>query len=298
MKVGIGLKETAYTPEAYAYASHMEKNGFLVQLESEPNLDPFNDVNIYFMGTRPFWKKKIGMAKEIHEYQSLSTAPYAYQKDFLKRYINAKPSGRIFLNQIVQRGLGFNDDIPFIYRDMGVDDALFQRPSENPLYDIVYSGSIGGRLGLIKTILQLADRGYRVLVIGHVADDERKILCGNKNITSVGRVERSMLPEMYRNCRYGLNYTPDIYPFNVQTSTKTLEYIASGLDVISNRYQWAENFSNKYDFSFAWLEDFDFSVSSRSISNENREFIRSFSWSVILDNSKIFSFIKNIVNLE
>lgn len=298
MKIGMGLKEAAYTPEAYAYASYMEKNGFSVQLENESNLDPFNDVNIYFMGMRPFWKKKIGTAKEIHEYQSLSTAPYAYQKDILKRYINRKPSGRIFLNQIVQSGLGFNDYIPFIHRDMGVDDALFQKPSENPLYDIVYSGSVAGRPGLIKALIKLAEMDYKILVIGNVTADEKKYLEANKNITLAGRVERSMLPEMYRNCRYGLNYTPDIYPFNIQTSTKTLEYIASGLDVISNRYQWAEDFSNRYDFSFVWLEEFSSNIVSRNDSNGSREFIQSFSWSSVLDNSKILGFIENITNRE
>jgi hypothetical protein len=59
----------------------------------------------------------------------------------------------------------------------------------------------------------------------------------------MGPVSRDQLPEIYKNARFGLNYTPDIYPYNVQTSTKTLEYLASGLGVISNKYKWSEFFS-------------------------------------------------------
>lgn len=55
MKIGIILSKYAYTPEAYAYEKFLKNNGHQVQLEYE--LDPNNDVNIYFMGNRPFWKK-------------------------------------------------------------------------------------------------------------------------------------------------------------------------------------------------------------------------------------------------
>lgn len=72
MIVGIGLKEHAYTPEAYAYKSYLESNGVSVQLENEAFIDPNNDINIYFMGMRPLWHRKKGRAIEIHEYQSLS----------------------------------------------------------------------------------------------------------------------------------------------------------------------------------------------------------------------------------
>ena len=56
MKIGIPLSSFAYTPEAYAYEKYLKKLGHQIQLDYE--LDPDNDINIYFMGTRPFWKKK------------------------------------------------------------------------------------------------------------------------------------------------------------------------------------------------------------------------------------------------
>lgn len=288
MKVGITLSKYAYTPEAYAYEKFLKKNGHQVQLEYE--LDPNNDVNIYFMGNRPFWKKKEGRAIEIHEYQSLSTPPYAHFKNFTKKIVNKRPNGRIFLNEFVHRDLSFGDNIPYIYRDMGVDEALFQRPSENPLYDIVYCGSIAGRNGLIEVLRRLAEN-YKVVVIGHVSDLELPLL-KHENITILGRVERKDLPEIYRNCRFGLNFTPDIYPFNIQTSTKTLEYLASGLGVISNRYYWSENLFRKLKYTPLWIDN-NFLIDNYSHINLD---LSHLSWNNILLNCNFENFIMSVVD--
>lgn len=290
MKVGITLSKHAYTPEAYAYEKYLKKNGHQVQLDYE--LDPNNDVNIYFMGTRPFWKKKEGRAIEIHEYQSLSTPPYARFKNFSKKIVNKQPSGRIFLNDLVHHDLNFTDDIPYIYRDMGVDEALFQSPSENPLYDIVYCGSISGRSGLIEVLRELA-KNYKVIVVGRVNDAEKDLL-QHTNITLLGQVSRDQLPEIYRNSRFGLNYTPNIYPFNIQTSTKTLEYLASGLRVISNRYKWVELFDKSNNFEIIWLECLG--QYKCNIDSFNKVYdLHDYSWNHILYNSGFLNFLETHV---
>lgn len=294
MKVGIPLSKFAYTPEAHAYEKYLKNLGYQVQLDYE--LDPNNDINIYFMGTRPFWKKKEGRAIEVHEYQSLSTPPYAYFKNFTKKIVNKPPNGRIFLNEFVHRDLSFSDNIPYIYRDMGVDEALFQNPSENPLYDIVYCGSIAGRNGLIEVVIKLA-KNYKIVVVGQVSDLENSLL-KHENITILGRVERKDLPEIYRNCRFGLNFTPDLYPYNIQTSTKTLEYLASGLGVISNKYKWSEQFFNEIDYQPVWLDDFDFlktiEMNTRSI--ESIPLIHRYAWENILSDSKFDVFLREALN--
>ncbi len=287
MYIGITLSKFAYTPEAYAYEKYLQELGHQVQLDYE--LDSNNDVNIYFMGVRPFWKKKEGRAIEIHEYQSLSTPPYAHFKNFAKKRVNKQPSGRVFLNEFVHRDLNFSDNIPYIYRDMGVDEALFQSPSENPLYDIVYCGSIAGRNGLIEVMIKLAEN-YKVVVVGNVGDLERSLL-KHENITILGRVERSDLPEIYRNARFGLNFTPDIYPFNIQTSTKTLEYLAAGLGVISNRYYWSEEFFRKLNYTPLWIEG-DLSLEEH---NDQKLDFLNFSWSSILNDCKFEEFILDLI---
>ena len=288
MKIGIPLSKFAYTPEAYAYEKYLKKLGHQIQLDYE--LDPDNDINIYFMGTRPFWKKNEGRAIEVHEYQSLSTPPYAQFKNLAKKIVNKKPNGRIFLNEFVHRDLSFSDNIPYIYRDMGVDEALFQSPSENPLYDIVYCGSIAGRNGLIEVLRRLA-RNYKVVVVGQVSDLESSLL-KHENITILGRVERKDLPEIYRASRFGLNFTPDIYPYNIQTSTKTLEYLASGLGVISNKYKWSEHFFSKIQYTPVWLCGTNLSLENISFF-ETIPSIDSYSWTNILHKCKLESFLND-----
>ena len=294
MDIGIPLSKFAYTPEAYAYEKYLKELGHQVQLDYE--LDPNNDVNIYFMGTRPFWKKKEGRAIEIHEYQSLSTPPYAHFKNFAKKIVNKQPNGRVFLNEFVHRDLSFSDNIPYIYRDMGVDEALFQNPSENPLYDIVYCGSIAGRNGLIEVLRRLAEN-YKVVIVGQVSDLESSLL-KHENITLLGRVERKDLPEIYRNCRFGLNFTPNFYPYNIQTSTKTLEYLASGLGVISNRYEWAEYFFKKINYQPFWLScDTTLDITKfENLNSFNYSVMKDYSWENILSHSNFEGFIREVVN--
>lgn len=286
-KVGITLKSYAYTPEAYAYEKYLSQYGWDVQLDYE--LDPNNDVNIYFMGMRPFWQKEQGSAFEIHEYQSLSTPPYARMKDFVKKNVNKKPSGRIFLNENVHLKLLFNDSVPYIYRDMGVDEEFFQKPSDNPEFDIVYCGSVTGRVGLIEILLKLSKK-YKIIVIGSVSNELISVL-KNENITLAGRVERKDIPELYKNARFGLNYTPDIYPFNIQTSTKTLEYLASGLHVISNKYEWVESFFTNIQYEPYWLnnEGEFLNVHNLAIPNMSR-----FKWEVILNSTNFNNFLLSL----
>lgn len=289
MKIGIPLSHNAYTPEAYAYEKYLKNLGHQVQLDYE--LDPNNDINIYFMGMRPLWKKYIGKAVEIHEYQSLSTPPYAKIKNFSKKIINRKPRGRIFLNEIVAQQFSFDDAIPCIYRDMGIDEAFFQFPKDNPEFDIVYSGSISGRIGLIETLVHLSHQ-YKILVIGSIEGEVKGLLL-KYNITLTGRVQRSELPSLYANARYGLNYTPDVYPFNIQTSTKTLEYLASGLRVISNRYKWSQYIEKKMDINFIWIDEL--MGSKKILYSENilinKLDVEEYSWTNILKKSNFDKFL-------
>lgn len=293
IKVGVTINKHSYTPEAYAYKKYLEKNGFSVQLDSV--LDSNNDINIYFMGIRSSLNTKKGRAKEIHEYQSLSTPPYAKVKNLLKTIVNKPPAGRIFLNEIVASELSFNDHLPFVYRDMGIDEGFFQTPDDCYEYDIVYCGSISNRIGLIKEIKRLSNIGFKILLIGDISRKDLIELKTHKNIYCAGRIDRDSIPSMYKKCRFGLNFTPDIYPFNIQTSTKTLEYIASGLNIISNKYHWIQDFSSKYEFSVVWSD----SINKRadledSFQNCRNEWIRDFSWDVVLEKTNFKNFLLSI----
>lgn len=291
MIIGVTISRTAYTPEAYAYEKYLINIGHSVQLDFAENLDINNDINIYFMGTRPFWQKKIGKAVEVHEYQSLSTGSNAKIKDKIKKWVNRKPAGRIFLNSDVKERFGFDDNVPYIYRDMGVDDIFFQKPNDNPEFDIVYCGSIVGRVGLVEILIKLSEK-YKVIVVGEV-EQETALLFRKANITLTGRLERSQIAEIYKNCRFGLNYTPDLYPFNIQTSTKTLEYLASELGVISNRYYWSEKFFKNIGYVPSWI-DSNGNVDELNI-NVKKIDMKCYSWDNILYNSNYMGFLDECV---
>lgn len=294
MRIGIPLSKNAYTPESYAYQKYFSSLGHKVELDYQ--LDINNDINLYFMGFSPFWKKKKGRAKQIHEYQSLSTPPFANLKNMAKKKVNSMPDGRIFLNEHVHKNINFRDEVPYIYRDMGIDDNLFQIPSSNTQYDIVYCGSISGRIGLVNIIQNIA-KYYKIVIVGYVTQDERKMLA-HKNIELTGPVSREKLPEIYREARFGLNYTPNIYPFNIQTSTKTLEYLASGLGVISNRYKWSEQFFLNIGYEPIWLDKKGFLV-SKVLDKKNVVSIdkmKEYSWNNILDSSNIDKFLIDCLN--
>ncbi|MGE6330878.1 glycosyltransferase family protein [Psychrobacter pacificensis] len=294
MKVGIPISEHAYTPESYAYKRYLELLGHEVQVSTD--LDPNNDVNLLYMGVSPFWKRRKGKAKIVHEYQSLSTGSFPRLKNMTKKLINHIPEGRVFLNNCVDRGMCFRDQVPYIYRDMGVDEALFQIPNPNPNYDVVYCGSISGRVGLVETLLNVS-KFYKVIVVGKISEDEKEIL-NVKNITLAGMVSRTELPEIYRNARFGLNFTPNVYPYNVQTSTKTLEYLASGLKVISNRYEWAEQFFEKIDYHPIWL-NCNNTLNIKKIEDLNHfdySIMKDYSWDNVLSHSNFEKFLKDILN--
>lgn len=251
MNIGITLSPQAYTPEAYAYRDFLQAAGHAVELAATP--DPDHDIHIRFMGFAPFWRRPSGRARVVHEYQSLSAPPYARLKDLIKSGCNHTPHGRIFLNAAVRAHLHFAVARPQIYRDMGIAAAFFQSPDATPEFDLVYAGSVAGRTGLVATLRRLAQNN-RILLIGHVDPADRAALA-HPHITQTGKVAYADIPALYRRARFGLNYTPDVYPFRLQTSTKTLEYLASGLGVLSNPYRWIKDFARRHACPLQWLPE-------------------------------------------
>jgi hypothetical protein len=296
MKIGIGLKEKSYTPEAFAYSEYLKKKGWIVHLAPEDALDKNLDIHIYFMGTRPFWKNnEFDLPFVIHEYSSLSMPPYAKTKDIVKRIVNKKPTGRIFLNSLVKKNMGFKDKIPFIFRDMGVDKDIFMPSPKNPEFDLIYCGSIAGRLGLIDELYRLGIIGFKILVVGLVEKNVQDHFKFLPNIFFSGRVERHELPHIYQQARAGLNYTPNIYPFNIQTSTKTIEYCAAGLGLVSNKYEWIDDFSKSRNFAPFWLHN----IKNKDIFDRHIfeiPNVNCFEWNFILNEVKFDIYLSEIIN--
>lgn len=289
----IEISDKAYTPEAYAYSKYLSNHGFNVNLTAEKVCRSEYDIGIRFLGFYPFWKsnKKNRCKFEIHEYHSLSTPPYQRFKDLVKSTLNSRPDARIFLNNNVKNALHFLPATPYIFRGMGVDSEFFTSSTESKEYHLVYSGSINGRPGLVEEIIKLSNLGFTILIIGSVSKEFVSLVSPHTNITLTGRVERDKLPKLYKKCIAGLNFTPDIYPFNIQDSTKTLEYCAAGIGVVSNRYKWINDFAASRKAKFLWLDQI-----SNLTQLEEFEFftpdISDLEWTHLLDSIDFIKFCK------
>lgn len=288
-----------YLPEIAAYKSYLAKHHPLVKTFESTNLDKFDpmdyDVVWHFMGQ----DMKGDGRYVVHEYNSLSTPPFVFLKNQVKKLINIKPDKRIFLNKTVFDVFSFKDDTPHCLRDMGVDEDFFQtKPAACPSYDFIYAGGLNRGDIIIQTLEHFANNmsDASIVLVGDAPKPLKARFKGNKNIIFKGRVPYSEVPILMSNARYGLNIMPDIKPFNIQTATKVLEYAAIGLPIVTTSYKWINDFeaNNKSAFfkikpdlsnlSLKELDEFTFITPN----------IEELSWDNIIKKSNIFSFLENI----
>lgn len=282
--IAIEKSHKAFLPEAYAYRDYFRKNGYICEFVNKNSKEALNfDAIILFHGFHPFWKKYPGFV--ISEYNSLSTGRFNKLKNLVKRTLNVRGDLYIFLNEDVRKHMFFSSKINYIVRGMGYSSEFIKVKSYEKKFDIIYSGSY--RPGLANHINYLADLGLNIAVVGF---DYKST---NSNIISFGKVEPFEVIHLISQAKYGLNYTPNIFPLNIQDSTKVIEYCAAGLGIITNRYKWINDFEQYTNSNFLNLDDIHkredvtkFDFKSPSISN--------LSWSSILENSKILIKIKNI----
>lgn len=249
--------EGVYLPEADAYMSFFSSiEGFECK-QLAPGMAIDTDVAWHFMGTDP-WFVKPKARFNIHEYGSLSIPPLPKIKDLLKRRINRRPTARVFLNTSVQTALGFNDDIPAFIRPMGISNLFLEAGKTQATstdYDLVYCGTISPDRGIDRLLANLRSSSLRVLMIGEPEQSIYEAHQDASNITFTGRVNHDELPPVIRRARYGLSLTPNHHPFHLQDSTKTLEYCALGLPVITNQHSWTRSFEHNHSARFMYIDD-------------------------------------------
>ncbi|MGP5533985.1 glycosyltransferase family protein [Psychrobacter celer] len=297
-KIALIMPHHAYAPEVLALKDYIDLKGEfkadILSLEEFIEVQSNYELVYIEMGFIALWNFKIKIP-QIHSYATSSTGKHKHLKNQIKKYLSKKPVLRTFLDKGVQNRMNFKDNTPFLYRDMGVDNAFFQKPNEFPEYDILYCGSISGRNGLIESLLSIPNT-YTIAIVGRTTESERKLLKAD-NITLMGEVSRKNLPQIYKNARFGFNYTPDIDPYNIQTSTKVLEYLASGLYVISNRYKWVDTFFEDISYQPIWLNS-DGELDTLSLINYKEEFllpIERYSWDSIISCSGLYEFLRDFL---
>lgn len=263
--------ERSFLPELGAYQAFFSARGYQVRImgKQEWQKDPGGiDVEWMMMGID---RSKRTAALRIHDHASSSTPPFRSIKNFLKARLNTKPDYRLFLNEYVKGCFPYQDNIPFGFRDMGIDTAMKADPAAEKEFDFIYTGSVKADrriTSLVNRFLQPDMSGKTLLVLSrdyqYIANEYRQ----NPNIIFKGPVDRQELASYLNRSRYAINYIPDIEPYKQQTSTKFLEYQQFNLPVITTDYAWLRAFEKNYGGNFYKID--------ASLRNLNWEELASF----------------------
>ncbi|MBL7768274.1 MAG: hypothetical protein JNK20_04845 [Flavipsychrobacter sp.] len=258
-KIGFIHPGKAFLPELKAYKSFFERLGVsTVELHPRERASHSLTVEWHMMGTH--WIKSSQPSVVIHEYASPSTPPFATLKNRIKRWFTSQPDYRLFLNEATRLEMGFKDAVPYGYRDMftPVLPANYQKLKAETLYDFVYAGSLTAdrkpeRLLNLFSNGQLKDRSLLVLSREYsILQDKYR---SASNITFLGPVPQAELGHYFSQARFGIDYRPNIKPYDIQTSSKLLEYLAYELPVICSSTSWLKSFVQNYGGNFFMLDN-------------------------------------------
>jgi glycosyltransferase involved in cell wall biosynthesis len=292
--------ERAYLPEIDAYIEYFNKtDGFRaydsLKLKGEYQLKDF-DVIWEFKG---FGGIKVKDQILVHEYASLSVGAFPRVKNLLKSKLNPKPHLRIFLNEDVKAGFFFRDNVRYCFRDMGIHRKFLQARNSTKEYDFVYIGSISKERKIDRLLAKFTTRNNgKLCLIGEVGDDIYKAYKNNRDIIFTGKVPYSEVPEIASKGVYGINYVPNKYPYNIQTSTKLLEYLALGLKVITTDYKWVRKFEEKYGCSFYKLDERNFDIDINEVNKYefiSKLNIEDFLWDNVIEKSGIIRELQALI---
>lgn len=296
-KIALIHKGAAYAPEIGVYKRLLEKEGFFVQVfkdVAESDLIPF-DVEWHFMGM-DMTRRHIGRFK-IHEYVSLSVPPFSKWKDQLKKVFNTIPDLRIFGNEFIEKEFGFDDNVPVRFRDAGVCPIFFQKQKNiDKIFDFVYCGSTDNSRKIEHLLSYFVDNmpDNSLLIIGTPPKGLPNRIIRHPAITFTDRINYEDVPSWLRKARFGINYVPNIYPYNQQRPLKLLEYCAVGLPVITTEYAWVVKFEDEKkakfftlnpefgNFKLSLVENFSYSIPD----------VSDFTWNNIIAQSGIIPYLK------
>lgn len=256
------IRSSAYYPEIYAYKKFFEKfDGIKFDIIFSDDIRELlnYDADCYFI--------KIGFDSKfnvrdknkiyIHDYTSCSTGSFPKIKNLIKRYFNYNADIKVFLNEFVMNEYGYHNDRDGIIRDMGVDDCFFYDGEEKNGHEFIYAGTIDDSRNISKVLYSFKRSGRNITLVGAPADNIYYEYKNIKNILFTGVLTREETAAELKSSLYGINITPAIYPFDNQTSTKTLEYCAANLKVVCNHNSWNEKFVRQESANFLFTEDFN-----------------------------------------
>ena len=272
MTIAFVHNNKAFLPGLYGYRQFFSKFDIQCEVVTPDELGiTHRQVEWYFLGS-DISKPKEGIYK-IHEYPSASLPPFRKWKDRAKSFVNSQPDFRIFQNEFVRNCLSFHDSIPFGYRDLGIpEEWLSGNPSLNKEFDFIYTGdvSVSRNIGNILNVFTTRMKERSILILSHRYEDLKQQYKAYGNIIFKGPVQKDQVRDYLLKSKFAVNYIPDIIPFNKQTSTKLLEYVACKIPVITTQYEWVKEFEKKEGGSYYYLEP--------DLSNFSWEEIAAFSY--------------------
>lgn len=290
MKIFFVSSERAILPEIVAYRDFFTKRGWVCENIKYSALKKIKDeyhIVWIFMGLnliRP--KNKI----VVHEYSSLSVGRFPKLKNFLKKILNCKPDVRVFQNRDVEKEMNFKDKIPSFYRDMAVSNGFGIEHSNNKEFDFIYCGAINNERRL-DTVLDefILNKRKNIVVLGKIPKEYYEKYGSYKNINLVGEVDYSNIPQYLRKSRVGINIIEDKYPYNIQTSTKILEYLSCGLGVYTTCNNWCLKYEESNDVKFSYFKIGLFDVNVECYFDSK---VKIRNWEDVINASKIDKYLE------
>lgn len=305
--IALIMPDSSYAPEIPALKNYIEKRTDIVAdvLSFEDFIDnQFKYSLVYIkMGFIAFWDRKIKIP-QIHDYTSLSTGRFSRVKDIIKLFCSKKPILRSFLNKDVSKRLRFRDNVPYIYRDMGADDFFFNKDQDRleKIYDYCYVGSITDSRKVDKILERFIVSESNICLVGKIELSNYEKYKRYNNIHFLGLKTRLETAEIVKSSKVGFNFIPNIYPWNIQTSTKVIEYLSSNLTVVSNRYKWINSFTKLYkDSNIVFYEDIN-TFDPDAFVNGSNFFDKSIvdysflAWDSVFDDSNILYYLNKCLN--
>jgi len=247
VKIAITHPGGAYLPELEAYREYFQQSSHSVDVFTAAEHRDLLHYTVEWRLLGQDLRPSSPCSHLIHDYRGVPLPPFSRLKTRLKVRSFRKPSLRVFLNALVRDAYGFKDDVPELIMDMGVDPA-FINAQRKPVYDAVYVGELSPRRqisGLLNEFGLGGCRKYSILLVGQPPPELYARFKSCKNICFAGKVAYQEVPSLLASARVGINYIPLIYPFTIQTSTKFLEYLATGLATISTFHLPSVNLARK-----------------------------------------------------
>lgn len=295
MTIAFVHNNKAFLPGLYGYRQFFARYGVHCEVVTPDELGiTHRNIEWFFLGS-DISKPREGIFK-IHEYPSASLPPFRKWKDWAKSFFNSQPDFRIFQNKYVKDVLAFHDTVPFGMRELGIpEEWLLPTPKLTKEFDFIYIGDISVARRM-KELLQvftseLSDRN--ILVLSHRYEDLSEQFKKHKNIIFKGPVQKDQVREYLLKSRFAFNYIPDISPFNRQTSTKLLEYVACKIPVVSTKYQWIEEFQSRQGGNYFYLDNDLKNLTWEAINNFDYEFpdLTEWTWEKQIRKSGVLEFI-------